>query len=462
MFIPTTEKEKQEMLRTIGVRDFRDLFRNLPQNILYPKLKLPPRLTELELTREVEKQAARHPALLSFLGGGAYDHFIPAAVWVLAMRGEFVTAYTPYQAEASQGTLQAIYEFQSLICDLFSMDVCNASMYDGASSLAEAVLMALRHTGRNRVLYPRSLHPHSLQTVKTYLSELKEVELVEIPCPQGVLDLEALKKHLDNRVAAVVVQHPNFFGALEPMNELGDLVHGVGALLVASVNPASLGILSPPGEWGTVGAVPFPTVPGESTKVPMGPQGADIAVAEGQPLGLPLEYGGPYLGIMTCKESLLRKIPGRLCGMTVDRDGRRGFVLTLQAREQHIRREKATSNICTNEALCALAATIYMALLGPQGMRELGELNVQVAHDLAERLSKKKGYGLWFKSPFFNEFVLKTPIPAAQVQEKLLKKGILPGLPLGTFYPEMKNALLVCATETKTEEDLDNLIRALP
>ncbi|MBI4051794.1 MAG: aminomethyl-transferring glycine dehydrogenase subunit GcvPA [Elusimicrobia bacterium] len=438
MFIPTTEYEKQEMLRRMGVSSFRDLIQNLPQNLLYPNLKLPPRLTELELVREVEGLASKQPKLISFLGAGAYEHFIPAAVWTLAMRGEFVTAYTPYQAEASQGTLQAIYEFQSLICELFQMDVCNASMYDGASSLAEAVLMALRHTGRNKIIYPRALHPHALQTIRTYLSELKEVELVEISCPQGVMDIEFLRRSMDESVAAVVVQHPNFFGCLEPVDQLDSLVHGCGALLIASVNPVSLGILSSPGTWGV-----------------------DIAVAEGQSLGLPLEYGGPYLGIMTCKEFLLRRMPGRMCGMTVDQQGRRGFVLTLQAREQHIRREKATSNICTNVALCALAATVYMGLLGPQGLKELAELNLQIAQDLAERLSKLRGFSLEFKAPFFNEFVLKTPAPAEQIQKRLLREGILAGLPLSPFYPELKNALLLCATETKSEKDLEKLVRAL-
>lgn len=438
MFIPTTEDQRREMLKAIGVSSLEELLSAIPASVRNPAFHLPPALTEMELARRMRELGSANQTLLSFLGAGAQEHFIPAAVWALTLRGEFATAYTPYQPEASQGTLQVIYEFQSMVCQLFQMDVANASVYEGGSALAEAAGAAMHATERKKILYSGSLHPHYRRTLSTYYHSLPDVTLEEVEAPQGIWDLKALEKRLDKTVAAVVVSNPNFFGCLEPVDEISKLAHGNGALLIAAVDPVSLGIVKAPGEYG-----------------------ADIAVGEGQGLGIPLSFGGPYLGLFTCRQELLRRMPGRICGMTQDREGRRGFVLTLQAREQHIRREKAASNICTNQALCATAATIYMSLLGPEGFRELAELNLQTAHEAAGRLEKLPGFKLKFQAPFYNEFVLECPRPAREIQSVLLKKGILPGLCLEEFYPQMKNCLLICATETKNMEDIERLVEGL-
>lgn len=400
--------------------------------------KLPPALTELELIRHMEGLSAKNLRPVSFLGAGAYDRFIPAAVWALALRGEFATAYTPYQAEASQGTLQAIYEFQSMVCELYGMDAANASLYDGASALAEAVGAALRSTERKKVLLPRSLHPDYRRTIRSYYASHPEYRIEEVAAPEGTLDLKTLAASADGDTACVVVQNPNFFGCLEQVEEVVRAAHERGALAIVCADPVSLGLLKSPGECG-----------------------ADIAVGEGQGLGIPLSFGGPTLGLFTCKEPLLRKMPGRICGMTEDRNGRRGFVLTLQAREQHIRREKATSNVCTNQGLCALAATVHMALLGPEGLKEAAALSARAAHDLADQLGRLKGFKLRFGEPFFQEFVLECPRSPEVLQKALLKEGLLPGLPLGPFYPELKDCLLVCATEKTTEGDMGRLVSAL-
>lgn len=421
-FIAITDRERKEMLDAIGVSSFEDLIQRVPKRLLYPKLNIPRPLSQLELTHQVKRLAAMNKKSSgSGLGGGAYDHFIPAPVWALATRGEFMTAYTPYQAEASQGTLQAIYEFQTMICELFQMEVANASMYDGASALAEACLMALRtqdeESVRDAIIYPRALHPHYLRTLQTYLRSFP-AKLVEVSCPDGIIDLSDLKKKVNRKTAAVVVQNPNFFGCLEDGFEISKLAHERGALLIACVaEPISLGLIAPPGAYE-----------------------ADIAVGEGQSLGIPLCFGGPYLGLMACTSKLLRKLPGRICGMTKDGQGQRGFVLTLQAREQHIRREKATSNICTNEALCSLAATIYLSLLGPQGLKEVAELNFYAAHNMAKALDRQ-GFKLRFPAPFFNEFVAQSP--------RLLNR--CGGLPLGRFYSELEDSFLVCMTENDAE-----------
>lgn len=431
MFIPHTDNQKKQMLDAVGVARFDDLIGALPKDLVRPKFNLPGSLSEMELVRHMEELAARDHLAQSYLGAGAYEHFVPTAVWALALRGEFATAYTPYQAEASQGTLQSIFEFQSLVCELFKMDVANASMYDGASAAAEACLVAAKHTGRSEILVAETVHPQTLRVIQTYLAH-SGARVIPVPCPSGVLDPKELQKHLGPQTAALLVQNPNFFGNLEiDVNDVSDRVHQAGGLLIASCYPVSLGLVLPPGDFG-----------------------ADIAVAEGQSLGLPLGYGGPYLGFFACKEALLRKMPGRVVGQTVDAEGKRAFVLTLQAREQHIRRDKATSNICTNQALCALASTIHMALVGKSGFVELANLNFQKAHYAATVLAAK-GFPAVFSHPFFNEFAVRCPRPPEEIVKKLEAKRVLAGLPLGGYYPDRSDQMLVCVTEIKTKADID-------
>ena len=387
--------------------------------------------------------AARNRSLrgiTSFLGAGAYDHLIPTAVDALASRGEWLTPYTPYQAEASQGTLQAIYEFQTMVCELLQMEVANASLYDGASSVAEAVLLAMRATQRPRVLVSEALHPHASQTLATYLIGADAI-VQEIPAVHGVTDLEALGKALGDDAACVVLQQPNVFGCLEPMSQAGALIHRVGGLFIASVYPISLGLLKPPGAYG-----------------------ADIAVAEGRCLGSPVAYGGPGLGLFAATSELLRRIPGRLAGCTVDQRGRRGFTLTLQTREQHIRRERATSNICTNEGWLALRATIFLSLLGPVGMQELARLNVEKAHYARERLVELPWVRAAFDhQPFFNEFTLEydAGISVDAVNRALAKADIVGGFPLADWFPSMPQTSLWCATELVSREAVDRLVEVL-
>ncbi|MBL0349183.1 MAG: aminomethyl-transferring glycine dehydrogenase subunit GcvPA [Elusimicrobia bacterium] len=431
MFVPHTEEQKKEMLRTIGVSKFDDLLAGLPPSLLRPNLGLPSSMSEMELLRHMEGLAQKDHLAQSYLGAGAYEHFIPTSVWALALRGEFATAYTPYQAEASQGTLQSIYEFQSLIGELFAMDVANASMYDGASAAAEACLLAAKHTERPVILIPETVHPQTRQVIETYLAH-SGARIVVLPCPDGVLSLDTLKKNLGGDTAALLIQNPNFFGCLETnLHEAAAAAHAAGALVIASSYPVALGMISPPGEYG-----------------------ADIAVAEGQPLGLPLGYGGPYVGLFACKTELIRKMPSRIVGQTLDRDGKRAFVLTLQAREQHIRREKATSNICTNQALCALASTIHMSLLGKEGLRELADLNFQKAHYAAGEL-QKRGFAPVFQQPFFNEFTVRCPVSPEKIADRLAEKRVLAGLPLGPYFKDRADQLVVCVTEIKTKADID-------
>ncbi|MSR64349.1 MAG: aminomethyl-transferring glycine dehydrogenase subunit GcvPA [Verrucomicrobiae bacterium] len=434
-YIPNTDAELDSMLRDIGVASFEELIATVPKSLRISKLNLPSPLSEPELQRELITLSRRNTSLdqvLNFIGAGAYEHFVPSAIDHLVMRGEFYTAYTPYQAEASQGTLQAIYEYQSMMCRLTAMDISNASLYDGASALAEAALLCLAQNPRRKtLLISAAIHPEYRQVVRTYTQGLP-IKLVEVPVRDGVTDTAALRTALNADVAGVLMQSPNFFGCIEEMADASQATHVAGALFAACVNPISLGVLAPPGEYG-----------------------ADIACGEGQPLGIPVAYGGPWLGFFATTKKIVHKICGRLVGRTCDVDGQDGFVLTLQAREQHIRREKATSNICTNQSLLALRACVFMSLMGKQGMKELAELNLIRAHEAAETIAKITGYRIKHSAPFFNEFVVTCPMPAAELSRRLEAKGIFAGLPIGG------NDLLVCVTETKSRGDIEAFCKAL-
>ncbi|MCB1949613.1 MAG: aminomethyl-transferring glycine dehydrogenase subunit GcvPA [Burkholderiales bacterium] len=440
-FIPHTQDDIAEMLASIGADSIETLFDEIPDDLKSGRLnKVPPGLSEMEITRLMMERANQDGFYQNFIGAGAYEHHIPAAVWQITTRGEFYSSYTPYQAEASQGTLQLLYEYQTMMASLTGMDVSNASLYDGATALAEAVLMAVRsHRSSRRILMPQTVHPVYKKVVHAIVGNQK-IDIVELPfCTEaGRVLPESLEKFENEEFAALVIPQPNFFGVLEQVNELTDWAHSKKALAIGVVNPVSLALLTPPGEWGS--------------------QGADIAVGEGQPLGIPLSSGGPYFGFMACKNSLIRQIPGRIIGRTNDLDGKQGFVLTLQAREQHIRRSKATSNICTNQGLMVTAATIYMSLLGPDGLRRVAEHSHANTTDLIQRLEKIPGVESAFSSPFFHEAVLKLQKPVDDVLAKMRARGILAGLNLQVFYPEMENTLLVCATETKTEVDIQNYV----
>jgi len=440
-YVSNTEEDRKAMLKAIGVPSFEALLEKVPSRLRNFKWNLPEGASELELLREVvETGKANHHFhdFACYLGAGCYDHFIPTVVGALAHRGEFITSYTPYQGEASQGTLQFIYEYQSMICELTGMDFSNASMYDGASSLAEAVLLALRMDGsRKKVLLPESVHPEYRDVVRTYVSSI-DCEIIQVPMKDLTTDLAALKKQLGPDVAAVVLQQPNFFGVLEEARAITEAAKSAGALVISCVNPISLGVIEAPGEYG-----------------------ADIAVGEGQPLGNPASFGGPHFGFFTVKADLLRKIPGRICGMTVDKVGRRAFVLTLQAREQHIRREKATSNICTNHSLCALKGAIYMSLLGSKGLKKLALLNVDNAHRTRDRLLKVKGVKALSDKPFFNEFGLVIEKDPKTLAASLRKNKIMGPLALDRFYPGLKSAYLVAVTENRTQADLERLVKAV-
>lgn len=438
MYFPHTSADREAMLRAIGVASLDELLAQIPADLRAGVADWPAALAAPELLAHARALAAKNKPLACFAGGGARDRFVPAAVKALTQRGEFLSAYTPYQAEASQGTLQAIYEFQSSVCALYGMDAANASLYDGATALAEAVVAAARIAGRKKILVPESLHPEWRAVLATYFAAKGEPIFETVPCPTGRLEPDELARRLDHATAAVVVATPNFFGLLEDGAALAALARAQGALTIAVADPVSLGVLEAPGAWG-----------------------ADFAVGEGQGLGNALNYGGPYLGLFACRKAHVRHVPGRICGVTTDADGKRGFVLTLQAREQHIRRDKAASNICSNEALCALAATVYTALLGPEGMRELAEANMGAAAYAAGRLSSIKGCSLKFKGPFFNEFVLAVPGSAAAMRERALGQGVDIGLPLSPLYPELGETLLVCATEARTEADIARLEKAV-
>ncbi len=441
-YLSLSDKDKKEMLAVVGVAKTDDLFCCIPEAVrLRRPLDLPPAHSELELVRTIEAIGRKNSAagLLSFLGGGAYEHFVPTVVDYLASRGEFVSPYTPYQPEVSQGTLQVIFEFQTLICQLTGLDIANASLYDGSTGTAEAVLMAHRITSRNKVVLSRGLHPQFREVVRTYVKNLG-VEAVEVGYgPDGRIDRDELARLLDDRTAALVTQSPNFFGVVEDVESLSGAAHGIKALSVAVVAEAvSLGLLEAPGRLG-----------------------ADIVTGEAQSLGIPLSFGGPYLGFMACRKEFLRQMPGRLAGQTVDKDGRRGFVLTLSTREQHIRRERATSNICTNQALCALRATVFMETLGKQGLRDMALQNAQKAAYAAGRLATVPGLKRRFTGPVFNEFVVELSEPWPAVDAGLKAKGLIGGYGLGPSYPELGNAVLVCVTEMKTKDDIDRLVQAL-
>lgn len=441
-YIPHTEKDIKEMLAAIGVGNIDDLFDSVPKELGLgdQRLELPESLSEWELAGALDRMQKRNAGDMSvFLGAGAYRHFIPALVDHLILRGEFATSYTPYQPEVSQGTLQAIFEFQTLISMLTGMDLANASMYDGASSLAEAVLMAERINGRKEILISSAVHPEYRQVVQTY-TRGSDIQLVEVPFTEnGKTDAGFIAGRLHAGTCAVVLQSPNFFGVVEEYEALGRELAKQGALMVVAVTEAlSLGILKPPGE-----------------------RGADIAVGEGQSFGIPVSYGGPYVGFFATRQKFMRQTPGRLVGETVDRQGRRAYALTLSTREQHIRRERATSNICTNQGLCALAATIYLATMGKQGLRELALLNLRKADYLKNKLAKIPGYKIRFEADTFNEFVLECPQPVQKIQQALLQENIIAGLALEPHYPELKNSLLLCATDLNTQEEMDRLAEKL-
>lgn len=441
-YLLNTPEDQQAMLAAIGAKSIDELFSLVPAELqLRRPLNIPRALTELELAGHMEQLAARNVSPSEypcFLGGGSYDHFIPSVVDALASRGEFYTSYTPYQPEASQGNLLAFFEYQSMITRLTGMDVSNASLYDGGSAAAEAVLMSVAATSRQRVVVPASVHPEYRQILATYLLQLG-IELVTLPTPGGVLDRAALAQSLTEPTACVLVQQPNFFGAIEEVEALAQLTHDAGAMFCVSVDPISLGLLKRPGDYG-----------------------ADIVVAEGQSLGNPMAYGGPYLGIIACRESLVRRMPGRIAGQTVDRRGQRCWVLTLQTREQHIRREKATSNICTNQGLFALRATIYLSLLGPQGLREVAQLCLQKANYAAEQLTASGRLSRAFAAPTFKEFVVRDSLAGVdELVARGLEQGYFAGVPLGQWYPELADCLLVCVTEKRTKAQIDALAAVL-
>lgn len=440
-FIPNTDNDRQEMLASIGVKNFEELIANIPDELRFKgKMSLPEPLSEYEITtllHSLAKQNRGCSEYISFLGGGAYDHFIPAAVDHIISRSEFYTAYTPYQPEVSQGTLQVIYEYQSMIAELTAMDVANASMYDGGSALAEAAIMAISETGKKKLLISKTVNPFYQQVISTFLNGQK-VALAIINYENGITDLNHLKKLIDDQTAAVVIQHPNFFGCLEEVEQLEHIIHQHNALFITSNDPISLAILEPPGNYDV-----------------------DIVTGEGQCLGNALNFGGPYLGILATKEKFIRRMPGRIAGATVDTQGRKGFVLTFQTREQHIRREKATSNICTNQALNALAATTYLALLGKQGIQEVASLCLQNSHYLADQIQKINGFGLKFNNPFFKEFVIATPMDPEQIITQLSGKKIHAGINLNRFNLGLQNCLLIAVTEKRTKEQMELFSEAL-
>ncbi|WP_455207183.1 aminomethyl-transferring glycine dehydrogenase subunit GcvPA [Kaarinaea lacus] len=444
-FIPHTEEEIKQMLDTIGVSSIDQLFDEIPAALRHDKLdNVPTRMSEMEISRLMHERADQDRTGLCFLGAGAYEHHIPAAVWEITTRGEFYSAYTPYQAEASQGTLQLLYEFQSMMTQLTAMDISNASLYDGGSALAEAILMAVRANRKSkskRILMPRTVHPMYRKVVHAIVKNQGIlIEELDFDKQGGFIDPDTLPSDPGD-VTALVIPQPNFFGVLEEVDTLTDWAHQHDALVIGCVNPTSLALLKPPGEWGQ--------------------DGADVACGEGQPLGIPLSSGGPYFGFMCCKETFVRQMPGRIIGKTTDLDGKDGFTLTLQAREQHIRRSKATSNICTNQGLMTTAATIYMSLLGPAGLETVAANSHANTMQVKEKLAALHGVDAMFNRPEFHETVMRLNKPAADVIEKLANEGILAGFDLSTDFPELGNALLVCATETKTEQDIDQFAKRI-
>ncbi|PLR99917.1 aminomethyl-transferring glycine dehydrogenase subunit GcvPA [Bacillus sp. T33-2] len=439
-YLPLTESDKKAMLEAIGVSSVDELFSDIPEKVRFSgEYNIKPAKAESALMKELARLAAKNADLRansSFLGAGVYDHYMPVIVDHVISRSEFYTAYTPYQPEISQGELQAIFEFQTMICELTGMEVANSSMYDGATALAEAAMLSAGQTRRKKVLVSSTVHPEAKEVVKTYANG-QYIEVVEVPHRDGVTDLDALKGMLSDDIAAVIVQYPNFFGRIEPMKELEEAIHSNKALFVVSSNPLALGALTPPGKFG-----------------------ADIVTGDAQPFGIPSAFGGPHCGYFAVTNKLMRKVPGRLVGQTVDEEGRRGFVLTLQAREQHIRREKATSNICSNQALNALAASVAMTALGKKGVREMAAANIQKAY-YAKSVLTEHGFEIVFEGPSFNEFVLKLNRPVKKVNQELLDKGIIGGYDLGRDYPGLENHMLVAVTELRTKEEIDTFVKEL-
>ncbi|MED1674405.1 aminomethyl-transferring glycine dehydrogenase subunit GcvPA [Pallidibacillus thermolactis] len=436
-YLPMTEQDKKEMLEAIGIEAVDELFSDIPEEVRFNgRLNIKEAKSESALTKELFKLANQNVNLkthASFLGAGVYDHYIPSIVDHVISRSEFYTAYTPYQPEISQGELQAIFEFQTMICELTGMDVANSSMYDGGTALAEAAMLACGQTRRKTILISEAVHPEYREVVKTYARGQRH-QVVEIPLNNGVTSTEQIKELMSNDVAAVIIQYPNFFGRIEPLKDFAAIAHEYKSLFVVSCNPVALGILTPPGNLG-----------------------ADIVTGDAQPFGIPTSFGGPHCGFFAVSKKLMRKIPGRLVGQTVDEDGRRGFVLTLQAREQHIRREKATSNICSNQALNALAASVAMSALGKKGIREMAVKNVQKAN-YAKKQFKEKGFDIVYDGPIFNEFVLKVDKPISQLSQHLLEKGFIAGYDLGKLDEKLHGHMLVCVTEVRTKEEIDQFV----
>ncbi|MBP2240856.1 glycine dehydrogenase subunit 1 [Cytobacillus eiseniae] len=439
-YLPMTETDKKEMLDTIGVNSIDELFSDIPESVRFNgEYQIKPAKTETALMKELTLMAQKNADLrshTSFLGAGVYDHYMPIIVDHVLSRSEFYTAYTPYQPEISQGELQAIFEFQSMICELTGMDVANSSMYDGGTALAEAAMLSAGQTKRKKVLISSAVHPESKEVVKTY-AKGQYIDVIEVPHKDGVTDVDALKEMIDDEIAAVIIQYPNFFGRIEPLKELEEIIHAEKAMFVVSSNPLALGALTPPGKFG-----------------------ADIVAGDAQVFGIPTGFGGPHCGYFAVTNKLMRKVPGRLVGQTVDEEGRRGFVLTLQAREQHIRRDKATSNICSNQALNALAASVAMTALGKKGVKEMALSNIQKAH-YAKQLFKAKGFEIAFEGPSFNEFVIKLNTPVKEVNMKLLEKNMIGGYDLGRDYSDLKNHMLVAVTELRTKEEIDTFVNEM-
>jgi len=437
-YVANTAEQRKQMLGACGVSSMDELFRDIPSSLKPRSFNLPRARSELEVSNLFESIAARNYShLTNFLGGGFYDHFIPAAVDAIVSRSEFYTAYTPYQPELSQGTLQAIYEYQTNICRLMGMEVANASMYDGGTALYEACQMALHATGRGRIVMDSGVNPVYRKMLYSYTANLS-IAFAEVPVTHGQSDRKQIFDKLDDNTAAVILQNPNFFGVIDDHSDIVEHCHKRGILVIQSVYPVAMAVLKTPGEIG-----------------------ADIATGEGQSLGIPLSFGGPYLGFMATTKELVRRMPGRLVGRTVDRNGREAFVLTLQAREQHIRREKATSNICSNEALCALRASVYLALLGKEGLREVAELCYSKTRYAMKRFGDIPGVKVMESNPTFNEFTVQLPINAGDLAGMLVERGIAPGLPLGRFYKGMASYLLVCVTEKRTKSEIGALAEAV-
>ncbi len=446
-FIPHTEEDIQEMLKAIGIQKIENLFDEIPESLRHAPLDgIPAGVSEMELSRVARERALKDGGMLCFIGAGSYEHHIPAAVWDVTTRGEFMTAYTPYQAEASQGSLQLIYEFQTMMASLMGLEVSNASLYDGATALAEAILMAVRLGGKKhqhaRVLVPRSIHPHYRAAAHAIVYQ-QNIELVEVPYLEssGKIDMAALKQLLSDETAALVIPQPNFFGVLEDVDQLTDWAREQKIASIAVVNPVAMSLLKAPGQWGR--------------------EGVDIACGEGQPLGIPMASGGPYYGFLCSKKVHVRQMPGRIVGRTVDLNGKQGFVLTLQAREQHIRRAKATSNICTNQGLMVTASTIYMSLIGPDGLRQIAIMCHERMNELKRALTSITGVSAVFNTPSFHEVVVRLAKPVDVTLKELAKRGIQGGYALKDTYPELGDCLLVCATETKSSADITAYVKQL-